>query len=56
MKNAIRVLVAIMLVAGVAAPLVMHSALGLALMSAAFMVVGLLAWLWLHGRWPRMGG
>ena len=44
------------LVAGVAAPLVMHSALGLALMSAAFMVVGLLAWLWLHRRWPEIGG
>ena len=44
------------IVAGVAAPLVMHSALGLALMSAAFMVVGLLAWLWLRDRWPDIGG
>ena len=44
------------LVAGVVAPLVMHSAIGLALMSAAFMAVGLLAWLWLRRRWPDIGG
>ena len=43
-------------VAGVVAPLVMHSALGLALMSAAFMAVGLVAWLWLRRRWPAIGG
>ena len=43
-------------VAGAAAPLVMHSALGLALMSAAFMAVGLLSWLWLRRRWPDIGG
>ena len=43
------------IVAGVVAPLVMHSALGLALMSAAFMIVGLLAWLWLHRHWAELG-
>ena len=42
-------------VAGVVAPLVMHSALGLALMSTAFMAVGLVAWLWLRRRWPDIG-
>ena len=44
------------IVAGVVAPLVMHSALGLAVMSTAFMAVGLLAWLWLRRRWPGIGG
>ena len=44
------------IVAGVVAPLVMHSALGLAIMSTAFMAVGLLAWLWLRRRWPGIGG
>lgn len=43
------------LVAGVVAPLVMHSALGLALMSAAFMAVGLVAWVWMRRRWPEIG-
>lgn len=43
-------------VAGVVAPLVMHSALGLAAMSTAFMAVGLLSWLWLRRRWPDIGG
>ena len=43
------------LVAGVVAPLVMHSAIGLALMSTAFMAVGLVAWLWLRRRWPAIG-
>ena len=42
-------------VAGVVAPLVMHSALGLALMSSAFMAVGLVAWVWLRKRWPEIG-
>ena len=37
------------------APLVMHSAIGLALMSFAFMSVGLVAWLWLHRRWREIG-
>ena len=44
------------IVAGAVAPLVMHSAVGLAVMSAAFMAVGLLAWLWLRRRWPDIGG
>ncbi len=43
-------------VAGVVAPLVMHSAIGLALVSSTFMAVGLLAWLWLRQRWPDIGG
>lgn len=38
------------LVAGVLAPLVMHSSLALALASAALMLVGLLAWAWARGR------
>ena len=44
------------IVAGVVAPLIMHSALGLAIMSTAFMAVGLLAWLCLRRRWPALGG
>jgi DHA1 family bicyclomycin/chloramphenicol resistance-like MFS transporter len=44
------------IVAGAVAPLVMYSAMGLALMSTAFMVVGLMAWLWLRRRWPTIGG
>jgi DHA1 family bicyclomycin/chloramphenicol resistance-like MFS transporter len=43
------------LVAGVIAPLVMHSTLGLALTSIGMMSVGLVAWAWLHGRWPEIG-
>jgi len=43
------------IVAGVLAPLVMHSALGLALASLAMMAVGLLAWMGLHQRWPDIG-
>ena len=43
------------LVAGVIAPLVMHSTLGLALTSAVMMSVGLFAWIWLHRRWPDIG-
>jgi DHA1 family bicyclomycin/chloramphenicol resistance-like MFS transporter len=37
-------------VAGVLAPLVMHSTLGLALTSAALMGVGVLAWIWVKPR------
>lgn len=40
------------LVAGVLAPLVMHSALALALTSAALLAVGALAWIWVK---PRVG-
>ena len=43
------------LVAGVIAPLVMHSALALALASFAFMLIGLLAWVLLHWLWPETG-
>ena len=43
------------LVAGVIAPLVMHSTLGLALTSILMMGIGLVAWLWLHRRWPEIG-
>jgi DHA1 family bicyclomycin/chloramphenicol resistance-like MFS transporter len=38
------------LVAGVLAPLVMHSSLHLALASAALMLVGLLSWAWVRTR------
>ena len=40
------------LVAGVMAPLVMHSVLGLALTSMAMMAIGALAWLWVQPRLP----
>jgi MFS transporter, DHA1 family, multidrug resistance protein len=43
------------LVAGVIAPLVMHSAPALAATSLAMMGIGLLAWLYLHHRWPEIG-
>ncbi|CAM5788743.1 multidrug effflux MFS transporter [Ottowia pentelensis] len=43
------------IVAGAVAPLVMHSALGMALMSAVFLAVGLVSWLWLHRHWPEIG-
>jgi DHA1 family bicyclomycin/chloramphenicol resistance-like MFS transporter len=44
------------MVAGVIAPLVMHSAVGLALASALLMAVGLLAWLWVKRSLPREHG
>ena len=43
------------LVAGVVAPLVMHSTLALALTSIGMLGIGLIAWLWLHRRWPEIG-
>ncbi|TPG23299.1 multidrug effflux MFS transporter [Variovorax guangxiensis] len=43
------------LVAGLIAPLVMHSPLGLAVTSILMMAVGLVAWVWLHRRWPEIG-
>lgn len=43
------------LVAGVIAPLVMHSTLALAGASLAMMLVGLVAWVGLHKRWPEIG-
>jgi DHA1 family bicyclomycin/chloramphenicol resistance-like MFS transporter len=40
------------LVAGVVSPLVMHSTVALALTSAAFLAIGLLAWQWVRRRVP----
>ncbi|MCM2340378.1 multidrug effflux MFS transporter [Rhodoferax sp.] len=42
-------------VAGVIAPLVMHSTVALAAASLAMLSVGLFAWIWLHHRWPDIG-
>jgi DHA1 family bicyclomycin/chloramphenicol resistance-like MFS transporter len=42
-------------VAGALAPLVMHSTVALAASSLAMLLVGLLAWLGLHKRWPDIG-
>jgi MFS transporter, DHA1 family, multidrug resistance protein len=43
------------LVAGVIAPLVMHSTRALALTSLVMMSVGLFAWIFLHRQWPEIG-
>ena len=43
------------IVAGVIAPLVMHSAVGLAAASTLMLGVGLVAWVYLHHRWPELG-
>ena len=43
------------IVAGVIAPLVMHSAPALAAASLGMMCIGLLAWVYLHHRWPEIG-
>jgi DHA1 family bicyclomycin/chloramphenicol resistance-like MFS transporter len=43
------------LVAGVIAPLVMHSAVLLAAASLAMLSVGLLAWVYLRQHWPHIG-
>ena len=43
------------LVAGVIAPLVMHSTLAMALTCLGMLGVGVVAWVWLHGRWPDIG-
>lgn len=43
------------LVAGVIAPLVMHSPVALAATSLTMMCVGLLAWVYLRHRWPQIG-
>lgn len=43
------------IVAGVIAPLVMHSTRLLAVASLLMMCVGLLAWLLVHKRWPEIG-
>ena len=43
------------LVAGVLAPLVMHSTVALAAASLAMLCIGIVAWMWLHHRWPDIG-
>ena len=43
------------LVAGVIAPLVMHSTVALAATSLAMLGVGLVAWTFVHRRWPGIG-
>lgn len=43
------------IVAGVVAPLVMHSTVALAAGSLAMMLIGLLSWIVLHHRWPEIG-
>lgn len=43
------------LVAGVIAPLVMHSTAALAAASLAMLAVGLVSWIYLHHRWPEIG-
>ncbi len=43
------------LVAGVVAPLVMHSTVSLAAASLGMMGIGLMAWILLHHRWPDIG-
>jgi DHA1 family bicyclomycin/chloramphenicol resistance-like MFS transporter len=42
-------------VAGVIAPLVMHSTEALAVASLLMMGVGLVAWVYVHRRWPEIG-
>jgi DHA1 family bicyclomycin/chloramphenicol resistance-like MFS transporter len=42
-------------VAGVLAPFVMHSTVGLAVASLGLLLVGLLAWMYVHWRWPELG-
>ena len=43
------------LVAGVIAPLVMHSTLAMAMTSTGMLSIGLVAWMWLHRHWPEIG-
>ena len=43
------------IVAGVIAPLVMHSTVALAAVSLGLMCIGLVAWIYLHARWPEIG-
>lgn len=43
------------LVAGVIVPLIMHSTVLLATASLLMMGIGLLAWIFLHHRWPDIG-
>ena len=43
------------LVAGVVAPLVMHSTRAMAMTSVGLVCVGLCAWIYLRRRWPEIG-
>ncbi len=43
------------LVAGVIAPLVMHSTVALAATSLAMMSVGMVSWIYIRRRWPTLG-
>jgi len=43
------------LVAGLIAPLVMHSTIALAAASLAMMCVGLVSWIYVRRRWPEIG-
>lgn len=43
------------LVAGLIAPLIMHSTVAMAAASLAMMCVGLVAWLYVRRRWPEIG-
>jgi DHA1 family bicyclomycin/chloramphenicol resistance-like MFS transporter len=43
------------IVAGVIAPLVMHSTRALAVSSLLMMSIGLVAWIYMHRRWPEIG-
>lgn len=43
-------------VAGIIAPLVMHSTVSMAAVSLAMMCVGLVAWIFIRRRWPDIGG
>lgn len=43
------------LVAALVVPQVMHSPMAIAVASAVFWLVGMLAWLYLHLRWPDIG-
>ncbi|TSA10743.1 MAG: MFS transporter, partial [Comamonadaceae bacterium] len=43
------------LVAGMIAPLIMHSTVAMAAASLAMMCVGLVAWIYVRRRWPEIG-
>ncbi|MBA4330189.1 MAG: Bcr/CflA family drug resistance efflux transporter [Polaromonas sp.] len=43
------------IVAGVIAPLIMHSTIALAAVSLLMLCIGLVSWLYLHHRWPEIG-
>jgi DHA1 family bicyclomycin/chloramphenicol resistance-like MFS transporter len=43
------------IVAGVIAPLVMHSTVALAAASVGMMSIGLCSWFYMRSRWPEIG-